>query len=43
MSYLEHVLLQDEVLAPQLRDVLLDGAAWRAKVEEACHAPINFE
>ena len=43
VSHLEHGLLQDEVLPPELRDVLLDCAAWGAKVKEACHAPIYFE
>ena len=43
VSHLEHVLLQDEVLPPELRNVLLDSAAWWAKVPEARHTPIDLE
>ena len=42
-AHLKHGLLQDEVLPPELRDVLLHRAAWGAKVKEACHAPIDLE
>ncbi len=40
---LEHVLLQDEVLAPQRGQVLLHGAAGRAVVVEARHGAVDFE
>lgn len=41
--YLQHVLFQDEVLAPILCDILLDCTPWRAVVIEACHTAVDFE
>ena len=39
----EHVLFQDEVLAPEREHVGLDGAAGRAVVEEAGDAAVDLE
>lgn len=41
--HLQHVLFQDEMLAPVLRDVLLDCTSRRAIVIEAGHAAIYLE
>ncbi|GKT46694.1 uncharacterized protein ColSpa_06875 [Colletotrichum spaethianum] len=40
---LEHVLLEDEVLAPEVDDVSLQGAAGGAVVEEAGDAAVDLE
>ncbi|GKT53876.1 hypothetical protein ColTof3_01215 [Colletotrichum tofieldiae] len=40
---LEHVLLEDEVLAPEVDDVGLQGAAGGAVVEEAGNAAVDLE
>lgn len=42
-AHLKHGLLQDEMLAPQLCDILLDGATRRPKVIETCHTAIDLE
>ncbi len=42
-AHLKHGLLQDEVLAPELCHILLDGAARRAEVIETRHAAIYLE
>lgn len=40
---LEHVLLEDEVLAPLLLDVALELRAERAVVVQTRHAPVDLE
>lgn len=40
---LEHVLLEDEVLAPDLNDVGLEGATWWAVVEETGDTIVDLE
>ena len=42
-THLQHILLQDEVVAPRLRHVLLHGAAGRAVVVEARHRAVDLE
>lgn len=41
--HLEHVLLEDEVLAPDVCDVGEERAAWGAEVVETADATINLE
>ena len=41
LSDLKHLLLHHKVLSPDLRDVLLQGAARRPIVVESSHATIN--
>ncbi len=40
---LEHILLEHEVLSPELRDVLLNGAAGRTVVIEPRHRAVDLE
>ena len=42
-AHLEHVLLEDEVVAPGLRHILLHGAAGGAVVVEAGHGSVDLE
>lgn len=42
-DHLEHGLLQDEVLPPELCDVLLDCASGGTEIIEARHAAVDLE
>ena len=43
MQHLQHVFLQDKMLAPVLSDILLDCTSRRSIVIEACDAAIYLE